>query len=451
VNYAYDALNRLASAAATGGAGWSQTYTYDGFGNLGAAADLATNRSTGSQYDANGNPQSVDGWPVYDVENRPIQYGPTGGKQWQYDPSGKRVLWLVPRNNGQPTSHATCEFTLYGITGQRLSTYSCSFADQDNGDGTFAHQLLSRNLYFGGKLIRSNGVTVATDRLGSVRATANGERMSYYPYGIERTQTPDGREKFGTYFRDELGDYADQRTYQAGSGRFLTPDPVKAGDPADPASWNKYSYVQGDPINFVDPSGLESEGPGETCVINGITYPYACSDLVTAFGRNGSPGGSLPAAIKRLNAYTIAVNAMDAITNSKLDRPECQADLEKLGVTADQIHDVTRTQGVLDGTVSSSKVATVSTQTPDFAGQTVASFFASREGDTTTLAGNRVHSLYIDPNDWSRKTGEVAFGTVLHEAMHFLGLTDPMIGDRLVGFSSQSTSLYSTILTKDCF
>jgi YD repeat-containing protein len=33
VVYAYDALNRLASAAATGGS-WGQSYAYDGFGNL---------------------------------------------------------------------------------------------------------------------------------------------------------------------------------------------------------------------------------------------------------------------------------------------------------------------------------------------------------------------------------------------------------------------------------
>src|SRR5271169_6064063 len=79
------------------------------------------------------------------------------------------------------------------------------------------------NVYFGSKLIRSNGLTVATDRLGSARANSNGERMSYYPYGEERTSTADGREKFGTYFRDTTGqDYADQRYYAVGSGRFFT-------------------------------------------------------------------------------------------------------------------------------------------------------------------------------------------------------------------------------------
>ena len=61
--------------------------------------------------------------------------------------------------------------------------------------------------------------------------------------------------------RDSVSqDYADQRYYAVGMGRFGTPDPYMAnnggpGDPAEPASWNKYAYVVGDPINYTDPSG----------------------------------------------------------------------------------------------------------------------------------------------------------------------------------------------------
>jgi len=40
-------------------------------------------------------------------------------------------------------------------------------------------------------------------------------------------------------------------------GRFLSPDPYQAsGGPSDPNSWNKYVYVQNDPVNFFDPVGL---------------------------------------------------------------------------------------------------------------------------------------------------------------------------------------------------
>src|SRR5579872_1003500 len=58
-----------------------------------------------------------------------------------------------------------------------------------------------QNVYSGKKLMVSNGVTVVTDRLGTVRGNTQGERFAYYTYGEERTSTVDGRDKFGTYFR----------------------------------------------------------------------------------------------------------------------------------------------------------------------------------------------------------------------------------------------------------
>jgi RHS repeat-associated protein len=110
-----------------------------------------------------------------------------------------------------------------------------------------------------------------TDRLGSVRANTNGERFAYFPYGEERTNTADNREKFGTYFRDpsSIGpgyqDYADQRYYGVGSGRFYTPDPSSdSWDSANPGSWNSYAYAGADPINFYDPDGLAASNCGDS-------------------------------------------------------------------------------------------------------------------------------------------------------------------------------------------
>jgi RHS repeat-associated protein len=114
-------------------------------------------------------------------------------------------------------------------------------------------------VYYGKKLIVSGGVAVVTDRLGTVRADTQGEAFAYYPYGEERSSTPDGRNKFATYFRDTIGqDYADQRYYNAGIGRFWNVDPggMATGNPADPGSWNRYAYAEGDPINSTDRHGL---------------------------------------------------------------------------------------------------------------------------------------------------------------------------------------------------
>src|ERR1039457_3703744 len=247
VNYTYDALNRLATAGATNGT-WGQAYTYDGFGNLTGKAvtagsapvlsvsvDPATNRVVGQQYDGNGNA----GAGYYDVENRMI-VGPDYVTTYVYDHAGKRV---------KKASGTSWELYFYGIGGQKLVTQACT-----SSGCTAAPQY---NVYFGGKLVKSKGVVVVTDRLGSVRANTSLERMSYYPYGEEKTSTADGREKFGTYTRDNPAtDYADQRYYAVGMGRFGTPDPYRnSAGPGDPGSWNRYAYVGGDPINFTDSNG----------------------------------------------------------------------------------------------------------------------------------------------------------------------------------------------------
>jgi len=52
----------------------------------------------------------------------------------------------------------------------------------------------------------------------------------------------------------------DQRYYASVYGRFTSPDPYHASaGPGDPGSWNRYAYVQGDPVNFRDRKGLARE------------------------------------------------------------------------------------------------------------------------------------------------------------------------------------------------
>src|SRR5260370_26266711 len=196
VNYTYDALNRLATAGATN-ATWGQAVAYDGLGNLtgktvtqGSAPTLSvsfdplTNRQNGQSYDANGNP--AGGLLTYDVENR-LTKG-ANGELYAYDPSGKRV---------KKVAAGTQEYYFYGIGGQKLATMVCVGMD-GQGCGTTLY-----NVYFGGKLVKSKGAVVATDRLGSVRASSTGDRMAYYPYGEERTSIADGRDNFGTDMRDK--------------------------------------------------------------------------------------------------------------------------------------------------------------------------------------------------------------------------------------------------------
>jgi RHS repeat-associated protein len=201
-----------------------------------------------------------------DVESRPLA---AAGGRVSYDGSGSRVFWTGTTSYQSGTDWVTrtvCEIYLYGIAGQKLATYTCGYNDdyQVGDDGSFFWSEKNRNVYFAGKPVQLNGVGVVTDRLGSVRANANGERFSYFPYGEERTSTADGREKFGTYFRDAGGmDYADQRYYSSASGRFNVPDPmgIKTATLTRPSTWNRYGYTSGDPVNFYDPKGRLEQAP----------------------------------------------------------------------------------------------------------------------------------------------------------------------------------------------
>ena len=64
---------------------------------------------------------------------------------------------------------------------------------------------------------------------------------------------------FISYYRDTESDndYALARSYVNRLARFLSADPAGlAADSSNPQSWNRYSYVLDDPLNFIDPLGL---------------------------------------------------------------------------------------------------------------------------------------------------------------------------------------------------
>jgi RHS repeat-associated protein len=305
VNFTYDALNRLASAATSSNPSvtqWGQSFTYDGFGNLtnvsvtqgsaptySANYNAATNQQTGDCADANGNLNAVGGpcgnaandW--YDVENRvltPNYNSPVVGSggstdtwyYYSYAPGNKRV-W---RGSWEQTAYdcqigGNCQYewsrptdivAFWAPNGQKLAEYSLTSTygsdyDCDPQDPIFYATQTGTYYYFGGRMIKNENGWVYPDRLGSIG--------KFYPYGTERpSATTNGTEKFTGYFRDaETGnDYADQRYHLPGQGRFMAPDRagLSAASPANPSSWNLYSYVGGDPVNRTDPRGMNDDG-----------------------------------------------------------------------------------------------------------------------------------------------------------------------------------------------
>jgi RHS repeat-associated protein len=93
----------------------------------------------------------------------------------------------------------------------------------------------------------------------------------YYPHGEAFSGNPGATGPgFATYERDQHAglDQAWNRAYLSTYGRFAQPDPYQAsGGAAEPGSWNRYRYVQGDPVNYYDPQGLQALPvcPGGDC------------------------------------------------------------------------------------------------------------------------------------------------------------------------------------------
>jgi RHS repeat-associated protein len=144
-----------------------------------------------------------------------------------------------------------------------------------------------RSYYFFGSqriAMRTNGVVqyLLGDHLGSTSLVidASGTKVAesrYYPYGEERWHWPEeGTLPTDYRFTGQQQDSASgiyhmgARFYDPSLARWLSADTL-VPESEKPQHFNRYSYVSGNPLAFIDPTGHEEEGactPGyenETC------------------------------------------------------------------------------------------------------------------------------------------------------------------------------------------
>jgi len=227
--------------------------------------DKTTNRLTGSgfTYDAAGNLTATPGNALvlsYDGANRVVQATSSmyGTQNYGYGPDNRRV-W-----DGA--------VYLYGAEGEELGRYTTSTSG--------SRLILNRaeeTVYFLGRRVRP---AKFADRLGT--------EGRVYPYG-------ENGGRYATYRQDGTTGlhYALNRYYHSGFGRFTSADPyVSPAALANPQGWNRYAYVEGDPVNKLDPAGLMTTTAEEwaRCAVAFHDGPWlwVCGGI----GTNGGPGSA---------------------------------------------------------------------------------------------------------------------------------------------------------------
>jgi len=191
---------------------------------------------------------------VYDAENHLTS---AGGLVYLYDGDGKRVAKAPSNTPTQPNY-----IYWYGDK-------SSPVIDTD-GAGNFQYRYIS----FNGMLVSREEANdwvdhYGLDALGNVRYVygynGTSDFSDFYPFGTERVVVSgtNNHFKFTGKERDaESGlDNFGERYFGSSLGRFMRPDPSNvSGDIVDsenPQAWNMYSYVLNNPLNGVDPDGLD--------------------------------------------------------------------------------------------------------------------------------------------------------------------------------------------------
>jgi RHS repeat-associated protein len=268
--FAYDERNRLIQA---GGAYGTHTYTYSAIGNIDTKAGItyaygataqtcgrrmphavtSTSDGTSYSYDCNGNLIAEQGPTarsiVWDADNKPVSVTHSGATTtFAYSGDGARVR-------------------KQGVNG--LIRYAGGLEDHVT-DGTQAKHIGVAGLRIATRVvggIKAGVYYTHGDHLGSlnVLTNANGDelqRLTYLPYG--ETHTNQGNAEYLDFHQrrytgqeqdPETGLYFyNARYYNPTLGRFLSPDSI-VPSPLDPQGLNRYSYVDNNPINRIDPSG----------------------------------------------------------------------------------------------------------------------------------------------------------------------------------------------------
>ncbi|MDX1997759.1 MAG: RHS repeat-associated core domain-containing protein, partial [Thermoanaerobaculia bacterium] len=335
--FRYDPSSQLVFAQLAGLG--SQAYQYDLFGNLTQLGsrvlkpDPLSNRLTPSNnewidYDQNGNLTGYfDTTRWFDSFNQ--LSGETGPGVF------RDMLYTVDDERVMVRDYMTGE-EIWSLRGpdNKLLRQAATTTDRTGPWSWKRDQIFRAGSLFAAVLPQGTGQKVQhyhLDHLGSTRRITDGvtglpigDEMKHWPYGEVAADNVDGPEplRFTGHERDygcaaascaaQVGlrddlDYMHARYYSPWLGRFLSTDPAGAS-PANPKSWNLYSYVQGNPLTLVDPDGRAGKAPEEVTSMGPAGW-WVWLEAYSPLGHAVETAGAGLAAV----VGTVALGAVDAV------------------------------------------------------------------------------------------------------------------------------------------
>jgi RHS repeat-associated protein len=307
-NFYYDNLYRLTQSTLQSGSSTATNLTvaYNAMGNITQRSDVNGNASwsyhstkkhavtsTGSggsaySYDANGNMTSRAGSTIsWSSFNAPVQLATaTESTQLFYGPDRQYYKQVYTGPAGTETTHYVGglleKVVTSGGTDWRHSIRAAgqvvAIVSRKSTSANAVYYPLEDHQGSGSNLTDSSGASLV--------------RQSYNAFGLPRDgadwdgavsstdkATINNISRRGYTGHSMLGDmgliHMNGRVQDAITGRFLSPDPTTA-NPGNTQSFNRYAYVNNNPLRFIDPSGFTPEYFGEAA------YSYMGGGLVTA-------------------------------------------------------------------------------------------------------------------------------------------------------------------------
>lgn len=300
LSISYDATGNITSRSdVAGGAAW----TYDP--NRKHAVTQAGSGSYAYSYDANGNMATRQGstivWSSYNyptaisagsgstAESVTLNYGPDRQRWYQYY-SGNGTTEST-YYAGAPleivTSGSVTNYRHYIYAGSEpVAVYSRS------SSGTNAvNYVLSDHQGSVAALTNSTGGTVVSESFTPYGNRRNPATWSGAASNTDLT-TAAGITRQGYTFQTQLGlwmgmNHMNGRVQDSITGRFLSADP-NIPDPRNTQDYNRYSYVDNNPLTLVDPSGFCASGSVS------LTEVVVCGSRDPLNGDGGSISGGSP-------------------------------------------------------------------------------------------------------------------------------------------------------------